>query len=178
MALPIIPILVVGSIGLGALLLGRAKKITGGGGVGPVTPSGYGGYRVLSRAEAAAIGGSKMTYALPTGDSVSAADPAVDTMVTSMVAIGSQVSLVLKSSATGEIVLAIAMVDAVVPGPAYQGHLVAAKLFNLKTKAMTDIAGPLSGGTKVHFSPKDVVDVVPPKDLTMNAGLPGQFGST
>jgi hypothetical protein len=166
MAFPIIPVLVVATIGAGAVLLGRAKKITGGGGSGPVTPGAWGGYRVLSRAEAAAIGGSKMTYITPKGV-VPAADPAVNTMVASMAQVGGNAALILKPPAGGPLVMAIATIDTVVKGPAYQGHIIKAAFFYQATKKIEPItAGPPLDG-KVNFAPSDVIDVTPPADLTL-----------
>jgi len=180
MALPIVPILVIGALGVGALLLGRAKKITGGGGSGPVTPGEWGGYRVLSRAEAASISGGKATYITPSGV-VPAADPAVDTMVSSMAQVGGDAAIVLKPPAGGPLVLAIATIDTVIAGPAYQGHIHKAAFFYATTKKIEPVtAGPPLGG-KVNFAPRDVVDVTPPRDLTLGAPPPGAeptFGTT
>lgn len=165
MALPVIPILVIAALGVGALALGRSKKTSLGG-----------SFRVLSRAEAAAMGGSKATYVGPSGETVAAASPALDPMIASMVAIGSQVSIILQTAAAPAIG-AIAMIDSVAPGPVYDGHIVAAKEIDLKTKILTPL-GPPFVGAKVKLQPRDIIDVVPAKDLTMNAGIPQSTFST
>lgn len=166
MALPVIPILAIAALGVGALMLGRSKKTSLGG-----------SFRVLSRAEAAAIGGGKATYVGPTGETVPAASPLLDTMIANMTAVGSQVSIVLQTPAI-KVILAIAIVDSIAPGPVYDGHIAVAKEVDLKTKILTPLDGPPFVGAKVKLQPRDIIDVVPAKDLTMNSSLPQSTFST
>jgi hypothetical protein len=165
MAIPVIPILLVSAVGLGALLL--AKKS-----FGASTSLPANAYKVLSRTEVAAMGlKGKVTYTDPsTGKTVPAGDPLFDAAMAKKTRVGSIVFLILKPSTPGHVVGAATKVNQILPNPGgpsgpsgavYRGTIEEAMDFTTQVKAfeMHALSGPLIGSS-VGFTAKDIFDVM------------------